>query len=97
MIEPYPQRLKTRLKERDYDFCQIHEVPLQEVDPKLFESLEAGDLLFIDSTHVCKSGSDVLFEFCEVLPRLATGVLIHIHDIFWPFEYPMKWYEKGRA
>jgi len=97
LIEPYPSRLKERLKPADYDFCKILENPVQEVDTALFESLEAGDLLFIDSTHVCKSGSDVLFEFCEILPRLAEGVVIHIHDILWPFEYPLKWYEKGRA
>lgn len=97
LIEPYPERLKLRLKPLDYDFCQIHEKTVQEIDPCLFESLENGDLLFIDSTHVCKSGSDVLFEFCEILPKLAKGVFIHFHDIFWPFEYPIKWYETGRA
>ena len=97
LIEPYPQRLDQRLKERDLAFCDIRRTPLQEVDPALFTELRRGDLLFIDSTHVCKSGSDVLFEFCEILPRLADGVFIHFHDIFWPFEYPLKWYEKGRA
>lgn len=97
LIEPYPQRLEQRLKPRDLAFCDIRRVPLQEIDPDLFASLNPGDLLFIDSTHVCKSGSDVLYAFCEILPRLAPGVRIHFHDIFWPFEYPMKWYEKGRA
>lgn len=97
LIEPYPQRLDQRLKPHDHTFCDIRRIPLQEIELELFASLQPGDLLFIDSTHVCKSGSDVLFAFCEILPRLATGVRIHFHDIFWPFEYPMKWYEKGRA
>ncbi len=49
------------------------------------------DILFIDSSHVSKTGSDVNFLFFDVLPRLKKGVLIHIHDIFYPFLYPEKW------
>ena len=58
---------------------------------KIFKSLQAGDILFIDSTHVMKTGSDVCFELFEILPCLAPGVLVHFHDIFWPFEYPRLW------
>ena len=57
----------------------------------MFEVLEAGDILFINSTHVLRTGSDVCFELFEVLPRLASGVFVHFHDMFWPFEYPRKW------
>ena len=55
-----------------------------------------GDVLFIDSTHVVKPGSDVVWLFLHVLPRLAPGVVVHVHDIFWPFEYPPEWLAERR-
>jgi hypothetical protein len=58
------------------------------IEMKLFESLEANDILFIDSSHVSKIGSDVNFEILEILPILNKGVLIHFHDINLPYEYP---------
>jgi len=64
---------------------------VQDLDLALFEELDEGDLLFIDSTHVLKTGSDVHFELTEVLPRLRRGVLIHFHDIFTNFEYLRSW------
>lgn len=64
---------------------------------ELFESLQANDILFIDSTHVCKTYSDVNRIFFEILPHLSSGVHIHFHDIFYPFEYPRKWVYEGRA
>ncbi len=63
-------------------------VPLQ-----VFEELEAGDILFVDTTHTVKLGSDVNFIVLEVLPRLRPGVLVHFHDIFLPWEYPRYWFE----
>jgi hypothetical protein len=57
----------------------------------VFAELEAGDVLFIDSTHVSKVGSDVNFLFLDVLPRLPPGVHVHVHDVFYPFEYPREW------
>ena len=66
-------------------------VPVQEVSLDEFESLCENDILFIDSSHVCKIGSDVQFLFLEVLPRLRPGVVVHIHDIFMPVEYPKQW------
>jgi len=65
--------------------------PVQSVPLSEFESLEENDILFIDSSHVLKEASDVLFEYTEILPRLKTGVLIHIHDIFLPSPYPREW------
>jgi hypothetical protein len=65
--------------------------PLQEVPMSRFTGLGANDILFVDSTHVLKAGSDVQLEYLEILPRLATGVLVHIHDIFLPMEYPRQW------
>lgn len=63
----------------------------QEVDLEVFESLEEGDILFLDTTHVIKCQNDVEFEFRRVLPRLRAGVLVHIHDIFTPYDYPAEW------
>lgn len=94
-IEPRPQRLKTLLKESDH--ILIHENDLQEVPLNLFKKLEQNDILFIDSSHVMKTGSDVSYELFEILPMLPKGVYIHFHDVFWPFEYPMKWLIEGRA
>lgn len=56
-----------------------------------FEALDAGDLLFIDSSHIIRPQGDVLFEFLELLPSLRPGVLVHVHDIFTPKDYPRKW------
>jgi hypothetical protein len=65
--------------------------PLQGTPLALFDRLEHNDILFIDSSHVCKTGSDVNYYLFDVLPRLKPGVLVHIHDIFWPFEYLPEW------
>ncbi len=65
--------------------------PVQACALGLFESLAPGDILFIDSSHQLKPGSDVEFLFDRVLPRLASGVRIHFHDIFLPDEYPAQW------
>jgi len=90
-IDPYPQLLRGLLKERDHSRIEVLESPVQDVPVSLFENLRDGDVLFIDSTHVAKTGSDVVFELTEVLPRLAAGVFIHFHDIFYPFEYGYQW------
>lgn len=61
---------------------------VEAVDLDLFRGLSAGDVLFIDSTHVLKIGGDVAFLFLEVIPRLAPGVAIHVHDIHFPYNTP---------
>lgn len=94
-IEPYTKRLKSIL--RNDDKVHIIEKKLQEVEYTIFESLQAGDILFIDSTHVVKTGSDVNYIFAEILPRLSEGVYIHFHDVFYPFEYPKDWIIGGKA
>lgn len=63
----------------------------QDADMGIFEELEAGDVLFYDGSHAVRTGSDVNWMFFEVLPRLAPGVWIHVHDIFWPGDYPVEW------
>jgi predicted O-methyltransferase YrrM len=68
--------------------------PVQSVPLEVFGALEANDILFIDSSHVLKIGSDVQYEFLEVIPRLKPGVVVHIHDIFMPAEYPQAWVVK---
>jgi predicted O-methyltransferase YrrM len=87
-IEPYPERLNALLRNTDRSICHIYESKVQSVDSSVFLALEAGDILFIDSSHVVKFGSDLEYILREVLPLLARGVFIHFHDIFYPFEYP---------
>jgi predicted O-methyltransferase YrrM len=69
---------------------KVQDVPMDE-----FTRLEAGDILFIDTSHVVRIGGDVQFEFLEVLPRLQKGVIVHIHDIYLPAEYPKEWVLDG--
>lgn len=64
---------------------------VEEVDISIFQALEAGDILFIDSTHIIRPQGDVLYEFFEIFPLLKKGVYIHIHDIFTPKDYPEHW------
>ncbi len=87
-IEPFPDALRRRLRPADAPRVTIIESAVQDVPPERFAELEDGDILFIDSTHVLKTGSDVHYEFFSVLPRLKPGVVVHFHDIRWPFEYP---------
>jgi len=89
-IEPYPQLLKDLMKTTSIRI-KILENKVQSVPLSVFDELKAGDILFIDSTHLLRTGSDVCFELFEVLPKLAQGVIVHFHDIFWPFEYPKQW------
>jgi predicted O-methyltransferase YrrM len=96
-VEPYPERLHALLGDADRERSRIHEAPVQEVPLSVFDALEAGDVLFIDSSHVSRIGSDVNHLFFEVLPRLAPGVLVEVHDVLWPFEYPKKWILGGSA
>jgi predicted O-methyltransferase YrrM len=63
----------------------------EDIDRELFAELEKGDILFIDSTHVIRPQGDVLFEYLELLPTLKTGVIVHVHDIFSPKDYPKEW------
>jgi hypothetical protein len=64
---------------------------VQNVSLSEFNKLEKNDILLIDSSHVLKIGSDVQYEYLEILPRLKKGVIVHVHDIFSPSEYPREW------
>jgi hypothetical protein len=87
-IEPYPPAFLTPLPPGIFDLLRFR---VQDVPFETFSDLVAGDVLFIDSSHVSKIGSDVNHLVFEVIPRLAPGVRIHFHDIFLPFEYPREW------
>jgi predicted O-methyltransferase YrrM len=90
-IEPYPTDTHNRHLRAEAGFRLI-ETPVQQVPLELFTSLAANDILFIDSSHVAKPGSDVEFLFFEVLPRIAPDVLVHVHDIFLPRGYTNHYY-----
>lgn len=96
-IEPYPELLRSLLKESDRSSATILSSRLQDVDIAEFEKLGRNDILFVDSTHVAKFNSDVNRIFFEILPRLSPGVHVQFHDVFYPFEYPREWILEGRA
>ncbi len=96
-LEPYPERLHGLLRSTDKERARIVEQPLHAVPHEIFDELGPGDLLFIDSTHVSRVGSDVNRLLLDVVPSLPAGVHVHVHDIFWPFEYPEAWVYEGRA
>ena len=96
-IEPYPERLLSLISDEDINNVTIHKMALQQVPLSIFDTLENNDILFIDSSHVVKFDSDVNWLLSEIIPRLKNGVIIHFHDIQYPFEYPKHWLEEGRA
>jgi len=89
-IDPYPQSI---LEKGVPGLTRLITTKVQDTAMDLFTSLEANDILFIDSSHVLRSGNDVQFEYLEILPRLAPGVLVHIHDISLPRHYPKVYFE----
>ena len=93
-VEPYPNRLRKLL---GGERIELIERRVQDVDPALFERLGAGDILFVDSSHVSKLASDVNQLVLEVFPRLRPGVWVHVHDVGYPFEYPLEWAREHRG
>lgn len=73
--------------------CVVRQ-PLEDVDQRLFKALGAGDCLFIDNSHRAFTNSDVTTFFLEILPALQPGVLLHVHDIFLPWDYPAEWNDR---
>lgn len=96
-IEPHPQRLLGATGTPAESGIRLLHQRLETTDPEVFHALEPGDVLFVDSTHVGKIGSDVNTILFDVLPELPDGVVIHFHDIPWPFEYWEDWVFEGRA
>ena len=95
-IEPYPERLLGLLKDGDIARVKLIDRKIQQVPSEVLLALESGDLLFIDSSHVVKCGSDLLLLMFEILPRLQPGVVVHFHDVFYPFDYPTEWLMEGK-
>lgn len=94
-IEPYPERLFSLINEEDRIKTKIRQSMIQDVELNVFKELQKGDILFIDSSHVVKTGSDLNYILFKILPGLNEGVIIHFHDIFFPFEYPKNWVYRG--
>jgi hypothetical protein len=90
-IEPFPERLNGSSLG-----IELITKRVEEIDVSFFSSLKANDILFIDSSHTVKFGSDVCYEFLEILPSLKRGVWVHVHDIFFPHDYPAEWLLKRR-
>jgi predicted O-methyltransferase YrrM len=84
-IEPFENPWLERLQ------VSVLRRKIEAVDRALFQELEAGDLLFIDSSHVIRPQGDVLVEYLEILPALQPGVIVHVHDVFSPRDYPAEW------
>jgi hypothetical protein len=87
-IEPYPDPL---LDAGYPGLDSLIKEKVEEVDLSVFQQLGENDILFIDTSHVVRTGGDVNYLYLEVLPRLRKGVVVHIHDIFFPEEYPRWW------
>jgi hypothetical protein len=96
-VEPHPELLLSLIEGTGTPNVTTIDRKLEDVPHELFSSLREGDILFIDSTHVAKVGSDVNRTFEQILPGLSPGVYVHFHDVYYPFEYPKKWIYEGRA
>jgi hypothetical protein len=95
-IEPFPEnRLNLLIGQKRENL--ILKKKVQDVDLSVFKELEFGDILFVDSSHVSKIGSDLNYILFEILPNLNSGVIIHFHDIYFPFEYPQSVIYQGYA
>jgi hypothetical protein len=84
-IEPYEQPWL------ESTGAEVLRAPVESVPGSLFAELAANDILFIDSSHVIRPQGDVVSEYLRIIPSLATGVVVHIHDIFSPHDYPSDW------
>lgn len=89
VVDPFPSPALASITDR----IDVRRASATDVEVGDFTTLQAGDLLFIDTTHTVKAGGDVIYLVLEVLPQLSPGVLVHIHDFFRPFEYPRVLYE----
>ncbi|KUJ85819.1 hypothetical protein AVO45_02235 [Ruegeria marisrubri] len=85
-IDPYPRADIAHVVDH------FEQKRLEQVEPEIFAELEAGDVLFIDSSHVVRMSNDVAHLFCRIIPALKPGVVIHVHDVFLPYEYPKRFF-----
>ncbi len=91
-IEPHPRGFLQRGVD---GITELVAEKVEDVELARFEALEAGDVLFIDTSHVVRTGGDVVWLYGRVLPRLRLGVHVHIHDVFLPGDYPEQWVREG--
>lgn len=84
-IDPHPRAKIDDLSDR------VVRMPVEDVDLSIFEQLEENDVLFVDNSHRCFTNSDVTVCFLDIMPCLKHGVFLHLHDIFWPVDYPAEW------
>jgi len=96
-IEPYSERLQKLMRQGDHTTAayKLIEKRIQDVPVEVFDTLEENDIFFVDSSHVSKVGSDLNHILFNIVPRLKPGVILHFHDIFYPFEYPESWIKQG--
>lgn len=94
-IDPYTDRVDELLSNSDFLVSKYMRIPVQKVDADIYSNLKENDILFIDSSHIVKTAGDLNYIFFEILPLLNSGVIIHVHDIFFPFEYPEEWLKLG--
>jgi len=87
-VDPQPR------EEIDKLCSRIHRAPLEDLDLQEFDVLAPGDILFFDGSHRSFQNSDVSVFFIDVLPRMPDGVVVGIHDIFWPVDYPKSWVDR---
>ncbi|MBN1635049.1 MAG: class I SAM-dependent methyltransferase [Deltaproteobacteria bacterium] len=85
VVDPYPADC---IRKGSLNLQQVMETRVEVLDPSFFDQLNENDILFIDSGHCVRIGGDVNYLFLEIFPRLAPGVIVHIHDISLPYEYP---------
>lgn len=85
-IDPWPRADIADVVDR------FEQATLESIDPAVFEPLRSGDILFIDSSHQVRMSNDVAHLFCRIIPALAPGVVIHVHDVFLPYEYPKRFF-----
>ena len=95
--DPNPGRLRSLIGSSDDGGIEILEERIQDVPDHRFQALSSGDVLFVDGSHIAKVGSDVNDVIFRVLPLLQVGVLVHFHDIWWPFEYRAGDVLRGRS
>jgi hypothetical protein len=96
-VDPYPQLLENLLRESDRNSVEIRACRSQDLPLSCITSLESADILFVDSTHISKTGSDVNAVLFDIFPAVAPGVILHIHDMLPGFEYFEDWVMEGRA
>jgi len=97
VLDRDPHLLRSLMKKEDVEKTKILKQPLHEVPIEVFTAMTQGDLLLVETSHVVKTGSDVLNVVFRILPRLKLGTIVHVSGVYYPFENPRGWVFDGRA